>query len=59
MSEIKAGYTVQLKSGGPDMTVSFVENISSTEEAACYWFDDKRKRQSGRFPTTSLKIISK
>jgi uncharacterized protein YodC (DUF2158 family) len=51
MEGIKAGEIVELKSGGPAMTVNFVEN----NEAVCAWFDDKMKPQHGRYPITSLK----
>jgi len=54
MAEIKAGDVVQLKSGGPQMTVNFVEK----DEAACTWFDDKMKPQHGRYPVTSLKQVT-
>ncbi len=57
--EIKAGDVVVLKSGGPEMTVSFVENPGGGNVAACAWFDDKRKQQSARFPLTSLQKIPK
>jgi uncharacterized protein YodC (DUF2158 family) len=52
--QFKAGDVVQLKSGGPDMTVNFVENDSGTEVAACSWFVNNKK-ESSRFPTSSLK----
>ena len=35
--EIKVGDAVRLKSGGPDMTVSFVRNTASGEMATCDW----------------------
>jgi len=57
MAEIKAGDVVQLKSGGPEMTVNFVENDGGGEVAACSWFI-KDKRQDGRFAVTSLKLVS-
>jgi uncharacterized protein YodC (DUF2158 family) len=35
MNEFKVGDTVQLKSGGPPMTITEVND----EEATCVWFD--------------------
>jgi uncharacterized protein YodC (DUF2158 family) len=54
MSEtIKVGDVVQLKSGGPKMTVNFVEE----NVAACTWFD-KNKKESSRFPVAALKLAT-
>jgi uncharacterized protein YodC (DUF2158 family) len=54
MSEtIKAGDVVQLKSGGPNMAVDFVEG----EEAACTWFF-KNKKETSRFPLATLKLAT-
>lgn len=55
--EIKTGNVVQLKSGGPNMTVDSVENDSGTTVAACSWFLNNQ-RESGRFPTATLKLVS-
>lgn len=52
-SEISVGAVVQLKSGGPLMTVAAVEE----GDAYCNWFDGK-KGMSARFPVTSL-IVNK
>jgi uncharacterized protein YodC (DUF2158 family) len=57
MTEIKAGDVVQLKSGGPEMTVNFVENDSGTQVAACSWFINNKK-ESSRFPVATLKLAS-
>lgn len=43
------GAVVQLKSGGPLMTISWVED----NEAYCEWFDGK-KPVSAKFPFSSL-----
>jgi uncharacterized protein YodC (DUF2158 family) len=43
---LKAGDVVQLKSGGPLMTVNFVENEGGAEIAACTWFI--KDKQQGR-----------
>jgi uncharacterized protein YodC (DUF2158 family) len=42
---IQAGDRVQLKSGGPVMTVSDVEN----QGVWCQWFDNHQTLQSGSF----------
>jgi uncharacterized protein YodC (DUF2158 family) len=55
--EIKTGNVVELKSGGPDMTVDSVENNSGTAVAACSWFLNNQK-ESGRFPVATLKLVS-
>jgi len=44
---IKTGDLVQLKSGGPVMTV--VEKVPVSEYWICSWFTRKGKLQSGRF----------
>ena len=53
MSEIKAGDTVRVKSGGPIMTVSSVQDKWGTLTAYCNWFDGGRSEQ-GDFPVTVL-----
>jgi uncharacterized protein YodC (DUF2158 family) len=52
--EIKAGDVVQLKSGGPTMTVEKVERWNDVLTAWCQWFDGKQPT-ANRFPLTSLK----
>ncbi|QZH75510.1 MAG: DUF2158 domain-containing protein [Erythrobacter sp.] len=47
--EITKGQVVQLKSGGPTMTVEWVEG----EEAYCVWFDGK-KTAGQKFKCSSL-----
>lgn len=46
---MNAGDVVKLKSGGPLMTIKFIEN----GEAYCEWFDNKTKL-GDRFALTSL-----
>lgn len=54
--EIKAGDTVQLKSGGPLMTVEQVATRAGGGIAAwCQWFE-KNKLETGVFPLTSLEL---
>ena len=59
---IKAGSIVQLKSGWPTMTVSWVEDTYSDGKlsACCDWFiQDKApwKKETAVFPVTSLKLL--
>jgi uncharacterized protein YodC (DUF2158 family) len=59
-SEIKLGSIVQLKSGGPMMTVHWVQDDAGTVSAYCEWFiDDKApwKKEGAVFPTTSLRLL--
>jgi uncharacterized protein YodC (DUF2158 family) len=57
MAEIKAGDIVQLKSGGPRMTVSKIYNDGDgVMRARCDWFEDN-KPQYGSFPVLSLKHV--
>jgi len=53
--ELKTGDTVQLKSGGPPMTIIKVED----EEAYCKWFKGEYhdKVDSGHFPFNSLQLV--
>lgn len=49
--EFKEGDTVQLKSGGPDMT--YVGD-DERDEAMCIWFENNKKME-GTFPKVALK----
>jgi uncharacterized protein YodC (DUF2158 family) len=49
---MNAGDVVQLKSGGPSMTVREVEG----KDVYCVWFDQKRVLQSERFELTVLRL---
>jgi uncharacterized protein YodC (DUF2158 family) len=49
--EMKPGDIVQLKSGGPRMTIVEVAG----GHADCEWFDDKKVPQRKEFALTSLK----
>jgi uncharacterized protein YodC (DUF2158 family) len=51
-NEFKPGEIVQLKSGGPNMTVDYVNDVLQT--ITCSWFI-KNKRQTDSFPPASLK----
>lgn len=55
--EITAGTVVQLKSGGPHMTVSNLHQWQGRMEANCDWFEGT-KMQNGSFPITSLRVVA-
>ncbi|ARP68127.1 MULTISPECIES: YodC family protein [Mesorhizobium] len=60
MSEFAAGDVVQLKSGGPQMTVEQVGKTSMTDEDGvwCVWFEkigNKQVVQRETFPPVALK----
>lgn len=48
--QFKAGDTVRLKSGGPDMTVETVEGAY----VFCAWFDKAHKPHARKFPMSAL-----
>lgn len=52
--EIKVGDVVTLKSGGPSMTVTTVEDYYGTLSAWCVWFDAK-KQCNGTFNVQALR----
>jgi len=52
MANLKVGDVVQLKSGGPLMTVRSVDENS----VLCVWFDGKDSK-SGRFPGATLNLV--
>lgn len=57
---LEPGTVVQLKSGGPKMTVIGEHDIMGVEtgNVRCEWFDEKNKAASGSFAETSLKVIN-
>lgn len=50
MEEFKIGDVVYLKSGGPAMTVSYVEDNSVEAQ----WFDEKNKVDFKNFPKATI-----
>lgn len=62
-NEFGVGDVVQLKSGGPHMTISTIDRLSYGGDelhAWCDWFiQDKApwKRETATFPLTSLKKV--
>ncbi|RKJ98878.1 DUF2158 domain-containing protein [Alicycliphilus denitrificans] len=61
MSSFQPGDVVQLKSGGPEMTIADIGDYSgydSGEQSAnCIWFDNK-KQNSHVFPLHTLKKVN-
>ncbi|MHC8321146.1 YodC family protein [Pseudomonas sp. GB2N2] len=58
MSDFKKGDVVQLKSGGPKMTIQDLGDYGPTgpeEGAHCVWFE-KEKRQESVFDVATLKL---
>ena len=54
--QFKLGDVVQLKSGGPKMTVTEVGNdISQKPRVWCEWFNEKNQKISDDFTPESLK----
>jgi uncharacterized protein YodC (DUF2158 family) len=49
--QLKVGDVVQLKSGGPAMTVSSITPGGAVE---CMWFDKKNERNFDTFPRDTL-----
>ncbi|MGA3702302.1 YodC family protein [Ralstonia nicotianae] len=56
-TQFEVGNIVQLKSGGPLMTVQSVPNLY-TDLYTCQWFAGK-KLESGGFPSESLQAAQK
>lgn len=59
-TEIKPGNVVQLKSGGPLMTVRWAGEEYGEAVICCDWFiQDKApwKKETATFPPTSVKVV--
>jgi len=56
MDEFKVGMIVQLKSGGPKMTVIETGSLLTEDRIKCQWFSGS-KLESGLFHPKSLKVI--
>lgn len=60
MDQIKVGDVVQLKSGGPIMTVTSVGQIYETSSevfAWCTWFKSSNEPETKNFPLPAIKIV--
>lgn len=63
MSKFKIGDVVVLNSGGPKMTIEFIEiksfisgHLLSEPKYAVVWFDQKNEKQYGKFTESVLKL---
>jgi uncharacterized protein YodC (DUF2158 family) len=57
MDKVQPGSVVRLKSGGPNMTVRWVED----GEAYCEWFTEVKGNPDNKgaaFPVTSLELLT-
>ena len=60
MAEIKAGDTVELKAGGPKMTVEKVGEVDGVTTVWCQWFEEAKgpkKSMTGAFPLSSVRRV--
>jgi uncharacterized protein YodC (DUF2158 family) len=55
MSELIPGSVVRLNSGGPKMTVEFIDNKGKIH---CSWFEDKTLSRS-EFESVALRLVKK
>jgi uncharacterized protein YodC (DUF2158 family) len=57
MADLKVGDVVQLKSGGPNMTIDKIAVFTSKQlQARCVWFDEKNKQMTHVF---ELEVLEK
>ncbi|MBY3306160.1 DUF2158 domain-containing protein [Rhizobium leguminosarum] len=56
IAKIEKGWVVQLKSGGPLMTVTEVDS-DEDGKVYCQWFGDKNKLEFSSFAPFALTII--
>ncbi len=54
MTEFKVGDVVRLKSGGPPMTIVYIDNEFSTQ-LSCRWFVEGHEVRHDQFPPAALK----
>lgn len=57
MAEFKPGDVVHLKSGGPTMTVTRMEDEYGTMKVSCTWFDDKGEQKFSSFEPEIIELI--
>ena len=57
MAELKVGDVVELRSGGPKMTMETLEDFGAGyQQASCVWFE-KTKRNNAIFELPTLKKV--
>jgi uncharacterized protein YodC (DUF2158 family) len=57
MSDLREGDVVQLKSGGPHMTIMNIAQFNGKPSAATVWFE-KMTERSGVFPLVTLDHVN-
>jgi uncharacterized protein YodC (DUF2158 family) len=57
--QIKPGDVVQIKSGGPRMTVASVSDLDGLPTVVCEWFDDRRSANKGTFALSSVAKVGR
>lgn len=55
--DLEKGDVVQLNSGGPHMTISWVQEITHDVYIHTKWFDNHGVCNEGRFPEAMIKFI--
>jgi uncharacterized protein YodC (DUF2158 family) len=55
--EITVGSVVQLKSGGPKMTVTSTKSMSDRKLITCEWFDGSKQGRDS-FPPEALNVVA-
>lgn len=55
---MKPGDVVQLKSGGPIMTVTDADTVDGVSTIWTVWFDQSKKEQRSHFPAATVQIYT-
>ena len=56
MPDFQRGDVVQLKSGGPKMTVERIGSSADSKAVLCLWFEDDKLREKWLQPTSVRKF---
>jgi uncharacterized protein YodC (DUF2158 family) len=58
--QFQVGDIVQLRSGGPEMTVDHIGKVGGTKKARCIWFAKTyQDRKEGLFALPTLKKVNR